>query len=135
MDLSTLVEYEQLYTLELRHPATDEPLGVTFQIRSAGSEKAKAVQRKHTDANLKLVLQRKGLTSARAEAEQLEKAASYIASWDWGAAKFEGETPELSMKTAMHVLDKAPWIFDKVVEAANTIENFTPTSAVPSVSG
>lgn len=128
MDISTLVDYEQLFALELRHPTTDEPLGITFQVRSAGSEKAKEVQRKHTDANLKRVMRRKDITSAKAEAEQLEKAASYIASWDWGGNEFEGKVPELSMKTAVHILDKAPWMFDRVVEAANTIENFTPIS-------
>ncbi|MGQ3299642.1 phage tail tape measure protein [Reyranella sp.] len=48
MDISNLVDYEQLFALELKHPKTDEPLGITFQIRSSGSERAKEVQRKHT---------------------------------------------------------------------------------------
>ncbi len=129
MDISTIVRYEQLFELELKHPTTDEPLGITFQIRSAGSEKAKEVQRKHTDSTLKRLMRQKTLTSAKAEAEALEKAASYIASWDWGSNTFAGkDVPEYSMQAAIDILDQAPWIFDRVTEAATSLENFSTAS-------
>jgi len=135
LEISNLVDYEQLFALELKHPKTDEPLGITFQIRSSGSERAKEVQRKHTDKNLERLMKRKTLTSDRVETEELEKAASYIASWDWGSDPKTGEpnlyagtVPELTMKTAIAILDKEGWIFGQVVEAASKLENFSTDS-------
>lgn len=128
MELSGIVNYEFLYELELRHPVTDEPLGITFKIRSAGSDAAKKVLRQHTDRNLERRIKNKMPKSHQLEREELEKAASYIAEWDWGKNTWRGKKPELSMKTAMEILEAEGWIFAAVTEAANTIGNFSPAS-------
>ena len=49
MDLGKIVDNEQLYSLELLHPDTYEPVGVTFKIRSMNSQAAQAVQRQIID--------------------------------------------------------------------------------------
>ena len=128
MDLSKRVDAEQLFTLELLDPTTDDPLGVVFKIRSAGSREAKAVLRKHGDANLERLQKRKLLKSADAERMELEKAASYIASWDWGPHDWKGAKPDLNMETAIEVLTEADWIFAQVVEAATDIAHFSKAS-------
>lgn len=132
MDLHGLVDYEYIHNLELVHPATDQPVGVTFQIRSAGSEQAKAVLRAHTNKQIERNIKGRKPTSEQIEQAELEKAASYITSWNWGENTYEGSVPEFSMKRAMEIMEKEGWIYAQVVEAANKIENFTEKSRKPS---
>lgn len=132
MDLSKRVDYEFLYTLKLLDPVNDEPTGVTMNIRSANSEAAKEVLRKHTNANLERRIKGKLPKSEQIEREELEKAASYIASWDWGGNTYNGSVPELSMKTAMKILEEQGWIFAQVTEAASKTANFSPASPTTS---
>ncbi len=133
MDIATRVDYEFLYDLDLRDPVTDEKIGVSMKIRSAGSDAAKKVLRAHTNKNLERRVKGKLPKSEQMEKEELEKAASYIASWDWGKNTYEGEKPELSMKRAAEIMEKQGWIFGQVVEAANKIANFSPASQKASV--
>lgn len=128
MDVSAIVEYERLFPLDLLHPLTEEPTGIVFQIRSAESREAQKVQRKHID-DIYERRQRGKLIKGSAEIErELEKAASYIASWDWGPHDWKGKKPDLNMKTAIEVMREAGWIYAQVVEAANKVGNFSPTS-------
>ena len=132
MEISKLVDYEQLFDLEIMNPITDKPTGITMKIRSAGSAAAKKVLREHTNKQIERNIKGKKPTSESLEQQELEKAASYIASWDWGSNTYEGEVPKLTMETAIHILDKEGWIFAPVVEAANEIGNFSSRSATTS---
>lgn len=129
MDLATIVKYERLFPLALRHPATDEEIGVTFHIRSAESDEAKAVIHKYNNVNVERRWRNKLPRSESLVKEELEKAASYIASWDWGDHIYEGKpVGEFEMKTAMRILEKEGWIFDQVVRCAAKVENFIEAS-------
>lgn len=132
MSLDNLVNTELLFPLEIRHPVTDAPLGVVFQIRSAGSAEAKAVQRRQSDANMKRMQKNKALSSAVVEQQMLERAASYVASWDWGTETWKGEVPELSMGKAAEIMGEADWMYAQVTEAAENIANFSKPSGTPS---
>lgn len=132
MDISKLVDYEVLHTLDILHFTTDEPVGIKMKIRSAGSSEAKKVLRSQTNKNLERRVRGKIPKSAQLEQEELEKAASYIESWDWGKNTYKDGVPELSMNKAVEILGDQGWIFGQVVEAANKIENFTPGSNKPS---
>jgi hypothetical protein len=125
MDIASRVNYEFLYPLELRDPDTDEPLGIVFQIRSSGSDAAKKVLREHTDKNIQRLVKGRQPTAEQREVEELERVASYIASWDWGPHDWKGAKPALSMKMAIEVLSEAPWIFDAVDGAARKVSNFS----------
>lgn len=129
MEVSGVLDYERLFALELLHPVTEAPIGVTFQIRSAGSKEAKAVLRKHTDENTERAQKRKIIKGSVLEQQELEKAASYIASWNWGTNTWRGAEPELSMKLAIEILEAEGWIYAQVAEAATTIANFSSASA------
>ena len=124
MDIASIIKYERLFTLDLRHPVTDELLGITFQIRSAESKEAKEILRKHTDENLERFQKRKTVKGSVLEQQEAEKAASYIASWDWGDHTWNGEKPVLTVETAAKILKAEGWIFAQVTEAANKIANF-----------
>lgn len=126
-DLAKIVDYEFLYALELKHPNTDEPVGVTFNLRSAASEESKKVLRKHGDKNIERRMKNKTIKGEAIERQELEKAASYIASWDWHGNSFEGEIdPPLTTAKAIEIMDKQSWVFQQVVEAANDVANFSP---------
>lgn len=132
MDLSKRVDYELLYDLELRDPDTDQPLGIVFKLRSAGSDAVKQILREQTNKNLERRIKGKMPKADQLEREELEKAAACIASWDWGSHTWKGKKPDLSMKMAMEVLDEQGWIFGQVSEAANKVANFSPASPATS---
>jgi len=128
MEIKGLVDYEFLYDLELRNPHTDEPLGIKMKLRSSGSETAKAILRKHTDKNLERRIKGRMPKADQMETEELERVASYIASWDWGENTYKGESPVLSMKKAVSILEGEGWMFGQIKEAAENVTNFSPTS-------
>lgn len=129
MDLSKRVDYEFLYDLELRDPDTDKPLGITFKLRSAGSDAVKTILREQTNKNLERRIKGKIPKAENLETEELEKAAACIVSWDWGPHNWKGKKPDLSMAIAMEVLDEQGWIYGQVTEASNKVANFSPASA------
>lgn len=131
MDISTLVNAEDLFELKLVDPVSDEPLGIRFMIRSAESDAVKKVIRQHSDKFL--ASRKKKLTTSKVEAEYLDKAAASVASWDWGDHDWKGSKPELSFETAREVLEEAGWIYDQVAAASEDRANFTKTSAKGSV--
>lgn len=125
MDLSKIINNEQLYTMELLHPLTEEPMGVTFKIRSSDSAEAKAVQRRHIDEIYERNRSGKPLKAKDSIQRDIEKAASFVAGWDWGQKKYEGSVPEYSQEKVIDVLTKEGWIYLQVMEAANKLANFT----------
>lgn len=132
MSLDNIVNTEILFPLELRHPVSDAPLGVVFQLRSANSDQAKAIQRKQANTNMSRLQKRKTLSSEVVEQQMLERAASYIASWDWGKETWRDEVPELTPAKALEVLTEADWIYAQVTEAAEDIANFSSASGTTS---
>jgi hypothetical protein len=137
LDIASIVNYDQVFELELLHPVDDTPTGIIFWIRSSGSEASKSVARKHLDKNIERRAKGKLVQGMSLEKETIETAASYIERWDWGKDpktgepnKFKGELlgTNFSMKKAMEVLE-VDWIYTQVTGAANKIENFTPSSS------
>ncbi|MFP5078313.1 hypothetical protein ACLE20_13475 [Rhizobium sp. YIM 134829] len=134
MDISQLVNSEDLFELHLTAPESEERLGIRFRIRSAESEAVKRISRQHAD---KLLASRKQkLTSSKVEDELLDKAAAAIESWDWGDHSWKGEKPECTFKLAREVVQEAPWIYEQVRQASDDRANFTKSfpkdSAKPS---
>lgn len=134
MDISKLVNSEDLFELKLTAPDSDELIGIRFMIRSAESDAVKRISRQHSDKLL--ASRKKKLTSSKVEDELLDKAAAAIASWDWGDHDWKGEKPEHSMEMAREVVEEAGWIYDQVAaaseERANFIKSLANASAKPS---
>jgi hypothetical protein len=125
MDIASVYNYEQLFTLELVRPDTDEKLGITFQIRSSSSPESKKVLRKHVDQVTERQQRGKLVRGEMRLQQELEKAASWIAGWEWGEHTYNGEVPAISFNKALELLDKEDWIYAQVSEAANNLANFT----------
>ncbi|WP_037076074.1 MULTISPECIES: hypothetical protein [Neorhizobium] len=123
MDISKLVNSEDLHELKLTGPDTDELIGIRFMIRSSESDAVKRVVREHSDKFL--ASRKKKLTSSKVEAEYLDRAAAAIASWDWGDHDWKGSKPVLSFEMAREVVSEAGWIYDQVAAASEDRANFT----------
>ena len=128
MDLAKRFDYEKTVPLDLVDPATDKPVGVTFEIRSSSSPEAKKVQLEEMNRIGERRQRGKLVKAEQAIGSEVRKAASCIASWDWGDNTYDGEVPRLTMPTAMKILDEQDWIYEQVVEKAAALANFTSTS-------
>lgn len=131
MDIAGLYNYEATFALELVRPDTDEKLGIVFNLRSASSPEAKKVLRKHVDEITERQQRGKLVRGETRMRQELEKAASWIASWDWGGHTYNGETPKLTFAKAVEILDREDWIYAQVAEAANNLANFSSASEKP----
>lgn len=125
MEISGLVQTEELFKLDVEHPKTGKPVGITIMVRSAGSDAAMAVVREQTDDLLSRQQRRKLIGADMVEENELDLAVSYVASWDWGANTYEGKKPEADPKTIKALFKKEGWLYAQVVGAARDIANFT----------
>lgn len=125
MEISGLVANEELFTLEVEHPKTGKPVGITIKVRSAGSDAAMAVVRQQTDGLLERQQRRKLIDAERVEDNEIDQAVSFVASWDWGANTYDNKVPDSDPKTIKAILKKEGWIYAQVVGAARNIANFT----------
>jgi hypothetical protein len=125
MEIAGLVQNEELFILEVENPKTGKPVGITIQVRSAGSDEAMKVVRAQTDDILGRQQRRKLIDAERVEENELDLAVSYVASWDWGANTYEGKAPDSEPKTIKAIFKKEGWIYAQVVGAARDIANFT----------
>lgn len=128
MDLAKIFDYEKTVTLELKNPTTEKLVGVTMEIRSSSSPEAKRVQMEELDKQSERRQKGKLIKAEQAIKAEVRKAASCIASWDWGKIQYDGSVPELTMTNAMKILDEQDWIYEQVVDKAGSIANFTATS-------
>lgn len=126
MAIANLVKYDSTFDLELTHPTTGEPIGVTFQIRSESSPEAKAVFRRQLDKYSQETQRKKTISSEKLEGFELEKKAACIAGWDWGGQEFEkgGGVLEHNTENCIKVL-RYDWIFTQVANASADLANFT----------
>ncbi len=125
MEIAGLVSTETLFDLEVEHPATGKPMGITIKVRSAGSDAAMEVVRKQTDDILVKQQKRKLIHAESVEANEIDQAVSYVASWDWGANTYEGKVPDSDPATVKAILTKESWLYTQVAGAARNIANFT----------
>lgn len=127
MDISQLVNSEDLFELKLLGPDKETPVGITFWVRSYESDAVKRVSRQHGDKFLGGGRKSK-LTTSKIEAEYLDKAATAIAKWDWGEHSWKGEKPAIGFEKAREIVEEAGWIYDQVADAADDRANFTRLS-------
>lgn len=125
MEVSGLVSTEQLFDLDVEHPATGKPMGITIKVRSAGSDAAMEVVRKQTDDILAKQQKRKLIGAETVEQNELDQAVSYVASWDWGKNTYDGKKPDSDPATVKAILTKESWLYSQVAGAARNIGNFT----------
>lgn len=141
MDINQVVIYEHIYELTVTYPNSDKKIGLTMGIRSASSEKCKAIMRKHTNdqANQNRSKQKR-ITAEVLEQNELEQTAASIAWWRWekdddgNEATYNGQKPHLAMDIAIEILGTVNWLYAQVKEAGQNLENFMSKGASESAS-
>jgi hypothetical protein len=111
-DLSQITSGKNV--VEIRHPATAEPIGLSITMRHSESPEVKAVARKQLNENLRL--RGKMPSAEKVEANKLDLLTAATESWTWGKdangedANWGGEQLECTPANVRRILREAPWI-------------------------
>ena len=129
-DIAALFD-DVLFPVELIHPVTSEPVGITFHIAPFEAD-ATADWYMRTQAQYERM--KSGEVSADKIAEIdaqviIKRCAAAIRKWEWNDNSFGklGVNPECTIENRIAVLsaEGASWIVDQVFQAGVKAENFT----------
>ena len=115
-------------SLDLKHPGTGAPLGVTLELVSMDSDEVKAVTRQIANANLRA--KQAVQTAEKAEGHVVAILSAAIVGWTWSAAAtLDGEAkPALNAENKRKLLS-VPSISKQVDQALGNEADFFATSA------
>ena len=122
-DLSEIIYVEK--TVEIVHPATKEPLGVSVTLMSPDDKRLERIKTRIMDERLALEAKGKNF-----KADQINKNRDMIlframTGWEWfGDTSFEGEKPELNQLNVLKVFSKLPWFRSQIDESFSELESF-----------
>lgn len=109
-ELSTIVAAER--RIDIKHPATDEPVGLAITILPDSHPQVRAASRKATNERM---LGRGKVTAEKLEAGRLDLLVASVGGWDWqGELTFHGEKPEFTDQALRKLLKELPWVGDQV---------------------
>lgn len=110
MDLTQIAA--QTTDVEIKHPATFEPIGLLVKLRPMSSPEVRAVQRRITNENLRS--RQAKLTAEKLDASRNQLLEAAVADWKWsGTANLNGETPKCTVDAVRELL-KIDWIRDQL---------------------
>lgn len=116
--------------IDILHPGTKEPLGITVSIMHIDDPRLKKLKRRITDERLRLEQRGKVFKAEDIEENKNNILFSAMTGWKWGTDAdgeqntFRGEVPEFNRKNVVAVLDDKPWFADQVNEAVSDTEAF-----------
>jgi hypothetical protein len=106
MDISSITAAER--TVDIKHPATGEPLGLKITVLPESDAKVQTARRKWLDERLQ---RGKKVTAAKVEAGQLLLIESAVSGWSWESElTFHGEKPEFTDANLRKVLKELSWV-------------------------
>lgn len=111
-------------TLEIRHPKTDEPLGVFVTLQPIDSPSMKKMARNINDR--KLTLQARGKNFKSEEMIEIARNLTIeaIVDWEWAGQTFEGEVLEFNRKNVSRVIEKLDWFRDQIDDELGNVRSF-----------
>jgi hypothetical protein len=117
MDIASL--YSDTTTIEIKHPQTSKPIGITVEIRSPESDEVKAVQRAWQNKALKSRGQGIGVDDV--DNQVVDTMIAVVASWEWDKElKWGDKTPDNSDAFKREVLSsKAGSFILRQIDAAH----------------
>lgn len=93
MDISKLAS--DTTTIEIKHPGTGAPIGITVEVRSPECDEIKVINRAWQNRALKS--RGKEIDATEIEKQALDVMVASIASWEWAdGLEWEGEKPDNS---------------------------------------
>lgn len=123
IDLASLTPASEIL-INIKHPATGEPIGVTVSIMSIDDERMKPIKRQIQDRKLKLEQRGKNFKAEEIEENGFDLAFRAMLGWDWGDNTFEGKKPEFSKAFAYVVFAKLSWFHNQIMEAISEEKSF-----------
>lgn len=107
MDLTEIKAIDR--EVELRHPATDEGLGMFFSLRSPHSEEVRKAERAWL--NKRLAKRKQNLTAESLEAAAEAKIESAVSGWRFESeVTIDGDQPEFSPAALRSLIRDHVWI-------------------------
>jgi hypothetical protein len=123
VDLSDLKPVER--NIEILHPKTKEPIGVTVSILSINDDRLKNIKRKIQDQRLNLERKGKNFKSSDIEENEIALLFGAMVGWSWeGDACYKGEKPAFNKQNVSEVMTDLTWFKDQVMEEISDEENF-----------
>ena len=123
MDLSKLKPTERV--IEIKHPKTQEDIGVSVSILSINDESMKKIKRKIQDERIRLEQKGKTFKSVEIEENEDNLLFSAMTSWTWGGdSNYEGQKPEFNLKNVRMIFEALPWFKAQVMGAVSDEEAF-----------
>lgn len=123
-DLNDLKPNTDVIVVDLLHPSTQDPLGMTVTVYSPFSKVYKQAQHEQVNKRIKAAQKNKKVDY---NAEDIEKATLELmakVTKEWSIV-LGGKTPTLTVATAMEIYEEYPWIKDQVEFAITDTANFT----------
>ncbi|KRG47342.1 hypothetical protein ARC20_03155 [Stenotrophomonas panacihumi] len=113
-DLSNIVAAER--TIDIKHPATEEPLGLCLTLLPDSHPQVRAAQRR--TMNERLSGRGGKATAERMEQARIDMLVASIGGWNWqGELTFHGEKPEFTAGNLRAVFKELPWVAEQVDQA------------------
>ncbi len=119
-DIANIVATER--AIDILHPATEEPVGLSITLLPDSHHTVKAAARKALNERLS----GKGkLTAERIEANRLDLLVASVGGWEWqGDLTFRGEKPDYNEANVRKVLKALPWIKNQIDKELGETEEF-----------
>lgn len=115
---------------EIRHPGTEEKIGLSFTLMSLSDDRMSAVKRSLSDRNLAKRQRNKHITTAEIEGNRKELLFRAATGWNWGEneqgeqADFNGEQLEFTQKNVMLIFNTLPFVVDQLDEFLGVEKDF-----------
>lgn len=144
MDLATLTPSER--KIEIKHPVTDEPIGVRIGLVSMDDESMMKLRRQITDRSQKLAQKQKTFSAEELEQNSNDILFTAITGWEWynptgkegdegydpiAMPDFNGEVPEYTKRNLIAVNKKLAWFKRQISDELEEVKDFfvmSPTS-------
>jgi hypothetical protein len=116
--------------LEIVHPKTEQPLGITVPLRSLEDEEMKKLSRKLQNDRIGLSKRGKVFTAEQIEENENLILFTAMTGWDWHKdangeqALFHGEKPAFTKEKVYQVFNELPWFKAQVMDGAGDTKAF-----------
>lgn len=111
--------------LEIKHPSTDEDLGIKVTLISLNDPRMSAIKRRIRIQRLEQERRGKAVNLDDVEKNELDLLTAAMTGWDWsGNITFHGEKPEFNAENIKAVFKELPWFKDQIAEAVGDEKGF-----------
>ena len=125
MDISVIKPVSEGLPVEIVHPATSEPLGITVRVRSSEEKVVKDVARQFLDKQTKLKARGKDLSTDDYELWRIKTLQTSIISWTWGKdVSWNGKKPEPDVEFLTELVQTATWFAEQIEDVARDTSAF-----------